>query len=380
MSRTWHYGLVRRVSTQNLDTNWLVHGSRLAYALLPVVFLEFIGIFFIPGLSDHVWLVIIVLLLLFSFTVVLFIRYLDWRWLKLVHAARERRLTLRDVSVQRGWRWEDVAPPPALEVCEAVAFSKRDKVYLRFLSFDSNKRMHGLRLATVGLTQVVSGMQRGYGFTAAHLIAYTVGYESRTVTGTRADENFVSVELPSLLPEVRIIDTQIPESRDFGLMLPQQLVSGLPPRWRLEGFSEPFLRDLLSPNVIALLQNAPPRCTIVIRAGNIICSGDLVADADSVLARLEFLIALIENIPEFCWQRADADVAGFGMTAMVEGWMPLLDQAKRSDGKAWTGNKAFYVPWELADDLHLLMHLLATNGVISFPAELRSKYPHLFQT
>ncbi|MEQ6897940.1 hypothetical protein [Microbacterium sp. KR10-403] len=243
--------------------------------------------------------------------------------------ATNLRRAARPQAEAAGWTWRDAAPAPAQEICEAVL------------------RRHGTHpVWPTGLSDVVNGAVGGRPFTGGHLVGYAFGTTRQaTAYGDRVSVEVVWMPLPDSLPELRIVDTQLHD--DDGVRLPPLAVpDGLSPRWSLEGFVAPFAAELLTPAFVATLETAPPSCTVVIRAGVILCYGDPVGDTASIATRANLLAALIASIPPSCWGRADALIAGTGVSPTSARDGRALVLAERLVERDWRGSGLAKITWE----------------------------------
>ncbi|MDY0829860.1 hypothetical protein SK224_12075 [Microbacterium sp. BG28] len=245
-------------------------------------------------------------------------------------AEAELRRQIRPQVLAAGWEWEDAAPPPPLEVQEAV---------LRMT------RPYG-RIWTVGVSESVSGALRSHAFRAGRLVGYAYGTtNSGTPYGRLATAHAVWMSLPGTLPEIRLEDATLPARDDLGLRLPP-IPIGVGGRWTVQGFIPSFATDLLTPEVVAWLDTAPPRCTVIIRAGLVIAYGADAFDAPSIATRAELLAGLIERVPTGAWNRADALVAGTGVFPVEAPDGAALRLDERLVARDWQGYGLQRIPWE----------------------------------
>lgn len=267
-------------------------------------------------------------------------------------AEAELRRQMRPQVLTNGWQWEDAAPPPPLEVQEAV---------LRMRS------PYG-RIWTVGVSESVSGVLRSHAFRAGRLVGYAYGTtNSGTPYGRLATAHAVWMRLPGTLPEIRLEDATLPARDDLGLRLPPIPV-GAGGRWSVQGFIPSFATDLLTPDVVAWLDTAPQRCTVVVRAGFAIAYGAEVFDAQTIASRAELLAGLIERVPPGAWNRADALVAGTGVFPVEAPDGAALRLDERLVARDWQGYGLQRIPWEDAPTAKNSVVLRHRDAVDVWPA------------
>ncbi|QAY59225.1 hypothetical protein ET475_03935 [Microbacterium protaetiae] len=270
-------------------------------------------------------------------------------------AAEARRAASAEVA-SRGWQWHDAAPAPAQEICEAVLRRGRGPIW------------------PIGMSEVVDGTVSGRPFTGGHL----VGYDYRTgnggnAFGDRASVNVVWMPLPASLPELRIVDDGV--RSDDGVRLPPlHRPAGVSARWSFEGFIPGFAEEVLTPAFIAVLEGAPASCTIVIRAGVILCYGDPVGDAAGISSRATLLSALIDQVPAPCWGRADALIAGTGVSPVNAPDGASLVLTERLVTRDWKGYGLAKVAWQQAPEAAWMVSLSnrESQDVWRFPASASS--------
>ncbi|NYD67792.1 hypothetical protein [Agromyces atrinae] len=245
--------------------------------------------------------------------------------------ARERQST-RETFVARGWRWEDAAPPPDMEISEAAMRARR-----------------GHRaIWPTGMSEVASGTAHGYAATAARLVGYEfTTTNTGTPLGRRVETNLVWLRLPQSLPEIRFGDATLPDRADAGVRLPplDRSPAGPSERWSVEGFIPDFARDLLTPGFVAALETAPERTPVVIRDGVILTYGAESLDVAAVDARLDLLATLLGRVPADAWGRADALVAGTGVSPHMASDGPALRLDERIVERDWKGFGLQKVDW-----------------------------------
>ena len=241
----------------------------------------------------------------------------------------ETRRAGRPQAEAAGWTWHDAAPVPAQEISEAVL-----------------RRHDRHPVWPTGMSEVVDGTVDGQPFTGGHLVGYALGKTRQaTAYGDRVSAEVVWMPLPASLPELRIVDTQLRD--DDGVRLPQlPLPSGVSARWSVEGFVAPFAAELLTPEFIATLETAPASCTVVIRAGVILCYGDPIGDVPSIATRANFLAALVARVPHSCWGRADALIAGTGVSPTYAPDGNALVLSERLVERDWRGSGLAKITWE----------------------------------
>lgn len=248
-------------------------------------------------------------------------------------ADAESRRATKPVFESRGWTWQDAAPPPQMELQEAVLRTKRP---------------YG-DIWTVGMSEVTSGNAHAYQATAARIVGYEfVRSQSGTPFGRRAETNAVWLRLPASLPELRLDDTTLPRRKDHGIRLPPlpRLAAGLSARWGVEGFVPAYAADVLSPTLCAALENAPERSSIVIRAGFAVCYGMHDLDVGTVDSRTHLLASVLGLIPEHAWGRADPLVAGTGVSPVGAPDGARLLLLARLTARDWQGYGLHKVPWQ----------------------------------
>ncbi|WP_460772892.1 hypothetical protein [Microbacterium sp. GXF7504] len=245
---------------------------------------------------------------------------------------RERdRAELQEAAARHGWRWRDAAEPPAPEIREAVFRAVRPHKHIW----------------TTGLADVVDGTHDAAPFVAGRLVGYAYSTTNQgTPGGNRVTTNVVWRALPAALPEIRFVDGSGQATTDLGLTLPPITTTGLSPRWRVEGFTPAFAADLLTPAFRAALETAPAGTTVVLRAGVAIATGHPRGDEAAVRARLDLLAAITAAVPDGCWGRADALVAGTGVFPfdMTDG--AGLDLRARLVRPDWQGYGLAKIPWQ----------------------------------
>jgi hypothetical protein len=190
---------------------------------------------------------------------------------------RDVRVSVRDGAAARGWTWSDAALLPDDAVIEATFCVE-----------------HGL-ITPRSFTEVITGVHRGRPFTAGHLAGES-HYRGRTGD---VSENVVIVPSGRLLPLLRLIDTEMPDRDDYGVHYPE-LPPPVPlgPRWRLESPVPEQAAAAIGPETAAALADLPSGgFRLVLRAGLVIASGDPVADADAITARLDAIAALLDALP-----------------------------------------------------------------------------------
>lgn len=245
--------------------------------------------------------------------------------------ALERQAT-RESFVARGWQWDDAAPPPAIEITEAAlrALPRQRAIW------------------PTGMSEVASGEAHGHDATAARLVGYEfTTTNSGTPVGRRIETNLVWLHLPQSLPEIRFSDTTLPARDDAGVRLPplHHPHAGLTERWSVEGFIPDFADDLLTPDFVAALETAPERAPVVIRAGVILTYGAESLDVAVVDARLDLLATLLGRIPAGAWGRADALIAGTGVSPRTAPDGPQLRLEERLVARDWKGFGLHKVDW-----------------------------------
>lgn len=247
---------------------------------------------------------------------------------------RERdRAELQEAAARLGWRWRDAAEPPAPEIREAVFRAVRPHKHIW----------------TTGLADVVDGTHDGAPFVAGRLVGYAYSTTNQgTPGGDRVTANVVWRTVPAPLPEIRFVDGSHESTADLGLALPPITTTALGPRWRVEGFSPAFAADLLTPAFAAALEAAPAGTSVVLRAGVAIATGHPRSDEATVRARLDVLAALVAAVPEGCWGRADALVAGTGVFPFDMPDGARLDLRTRLVRPDWQGYGLAKIPWQEA--------------------------------
>lgn len=271
-------------------------------------------------------------------------------------AEAAERQTTRPTFESRGWRWEDAAPPPALEITEAALRARR-----------------GHRaIWPIGMSEVASGDAHGYAATAARLVGYEFATtNSGTPLGRRAETNVVWMSLPQVLPEIRFGDATLPDRDDTGVRLPPVPRSGAGPsaRWSVEGFIPAFAGDLLTPAFIGALEAAPARTPVVIRAGVILTYGSETLSTDAVDARLALLATLLHHVPEAAWGRADALVSGTGVSPKDAPDGPALRLDERLVSRDWQGYGLQKVDWREAPTAEGSVMLKHRDAVDLWPTD-----------
>lgn len=250
-------------------------------------------------------------------------------------ADAELRRATRPSFESRGWRWEDAAPAPSIELQEAVLRMRRP----------------GGRIWTVGMSELATGPTHGYDACAARIVGYEfVRTSGGTPLGRRAETNAVWLRLPSALPEIRFGDATLPRRDDYGIRLPvlPRMAAGPSERWSAEGFVPAFAADLLTPGFVAALEAAPERSSIVIRAGFAVCYGAPTLEIDVVDARLALLAALLAEVPQTAWGRADPLVAGTGVFPAYASDGARLSLDQRLVAPDWKGYGLQKVTWDQA--------------------------------
>lgn len=265
---------------------------------------------------------------------------------KRLEAEAATRQATRPVFDARGWTWQDAAPPPAIEITEAAMRARRSS-----------------DIWPTGMSEVVSGQAHGYQAHAARLVGYehTVG-SGGNAWGELREVNLVWMQLPAALPEIRFGDGTLRRGKDYGIRLPwipPQSPTWPSQRWSVEGFIPAFAHDLSTPGFVAALEAAPERCPVVIRAGFILCYGADTLDVATVDARLALLATLLQHVPEGCWGRADALVAGTGVFPQEQGDGARLRLDQRLIARDWKGYGLNKVDWRdtpTAEDTVYLKH------------------------
>ncbi|MEV7694598.1 hypothetical protein AB0N73_14835 [Microbacterium sp. NPDC089189] len=242
------------------------------------------------------------------------------------------RAAVRPSFEAAGWRWEDATPPPALEIQEAA---------LRV-------RPREGAIWPTGMSEVATGDAHGYPATAGRLVGYEYGTtNSGTKFGHRVETNVLWLRLPDVLPEIRFGDATLSRRDDHGVRLPPlpRPPFGPSARWSVEGFIPAFAADLLTPGFVSALETAPERTPVVIRAGHILTYGFPTHDLVAVQARAALLAALLQHVPAAAWGRADALVAGTGVSPRDAEDGPALRLDHRLIARDWKGQGLQKIDW-----------------------------------
>jgi len=190
-------------------------------------------------------------------------------------------------AVAAGFDFYGEFPPPSSMTTEAV--------------------FHDWRFALVPerLTEVITGVTRGYAFTAGHLEGHEFS-QTRVQTRVPFSENIVMLKLPSALPELKLRDRSASSPRDYGLSFGSVPTgdAAVDRRWDVQSRFPELAPLFFTDEFRACLSNVPlVPCTIVIRNGYLIACRDPRGTFESITQRLDILVGLANVIPPSLWER-----------------------------------------------------------------------------
>jgi hypothetical protein len=223
---------------------------------------------------------------------------------------------------EHGWTFTATGPPPTPEVVEAVF-----------------RAAPGRPLLAQRSTNIVRGHFGAWDFASYRIEGSEAGSNLTPVPASARVENVVSVPLPGLVPELRLLDRRASFYGDFGLALPNVPTGDrrIDSRWRVQTRFATFVPDLFDATVREFLASVPDvPCTIVFRMGELLSTRDAYGTPSTITTRLELLTGLADRIPTRVYGRATPEEAGRGAyrlvatTNTINGWSAQREVRERN--------------------------------------------------